>query len=277
MTVSITSMSCVKRAYKPAPLIKVSLLIHAIGIALLLLQPTLWVWVLGTLVANHLIISSSVLWPGENILGPRLVRLPASAMARGEIALTFDDGPDPVVTPQVLDLLDRYQMKASFFCIGKKAAAYPEIVKDIVRRGHSVENHSFNHPHGFAFYGIARLRREVGQAQATLTNIAGQSPLFFRAPAGFRSPMLDFVLTRMGLHYVAWTRRGFDGVQADPHNVLRRLERGLAAGDILLIHDGACTDTAEPAVLAVLPKLLQQLSAGGLRSVALPMAFASNA
>ena len=242
---------------------------------MLLLQPATWPWILGTLLANHLIISSLVLWPGEGVLGPRLVRLPDSAIARGEIALTFDDGPDPIITPQVLDLLDRYQMKASFFCIGKKAIAFPEIVNDIVRRGHSVENHSFNHPHGFAFYGVARLRREVGQAQAALASITGESPLFFRAPAGFRSPMLDFVLTRAGLHYASWTRRGFDGVQSDPADVLRRLERGLDAGDILLMHDGACADTAKPTVLVVLPKLLEQLSAGGLKSVTLPAAFAS--
>lgn len=263
-----------KRSYKPTRLVKVSLCVHAMGIILLVVQPDSWPWVLATLIANHVFISSSVLWPGENVLGPKLIRLPASAIARNEIALTFDDGPHPVVTPQVLDLLDRYQMKASFFCIGRNAEAYPEIVQDIVRRGHSVENHSFGHPHGFAFYGIARIRREVGRAQATISRLTGKAPLFFRAPAGFRSPMLDYVLTRIGLHYVAWTRRGFDGVQADPCDVLRRLERGLAAGDILLLHDGACTSADKSAVLVVLPALLQQLSSRGLKSVALPAAFA---
>src|SRR5204862_2263432 len=135
------------------------------------------------------------------LLGPNIVRLPEAAARRGEVVLTFDDGPDPDVTPHVLELLDRYRMKASFFCIGEKAAAFPAIVKDIARRGHSVENHSNRHSYAFAFYGVSRLRHEVETAQSIVGQITGRAPEFFRAPAGFRSVLLDPVLAKRGLRY----------------------------------------------------------------------------
>jgi peptidoglycan/xylan/chitin deacetylase (PgdA/CDA1 family) len=211
---------------------------------------------------------AAVLWPRGQLLGPNLVRLPASAVRRREIALTFDDGPDPEVTPRVLELLDRFQAKASFFCIGEKAAACPELVKEIARRGHSVENHSYHHHHAFALFGISRLRREVDAAQAIVASITGRPPVFFRAPAGFRGPLLDPVLAPRGLRYVSWTRRGFDTVSGNPERILRRLTLGLGAGDVLLMHDRT------PVVLAVLPALLERLSAQGLKAVSLASACA---
>jgi len=201
-------------------------------------------------------------------LGPNLVRLPAPAVRRREISLTFDDGPDPEVTPRVLELLDRYQAKASFFCIGEKAAAHPELVKEIARRGHSVENHSYHHYNAFAFFSISKLRREVDAAQEAVAAITGRSPAFFRAPAGFRSPLLDPVLASRGLRYVSWTRRGFDAVSGNSTRILRELTRGLAAGDVLLMHDRV------PVVLSVLPALLEQVAAQGLKAVSLASACA---
>ena len=261
------------RRWHPPPAIRFSLLLHAAGIVTLFIHPASWPWIIGVLLSNHLILSSAVLWPTGQLLGPNLTRLPQAAVERGEVVLTFDDGPDPEVTPRVLDLLDQYQVRASFFCIGAKAAAYPNLLKEILRRGHSVENHSYHHSPYFPFYGITRLRREVQNAQTTIAGITGRAPVFFRAPAGFRSPFLDFVLARCGLHYVSWTRRGFDGVRCDPALVLRRLTRNLAAGDVLLLHDNAPARADEPAVLTVLPALLQQLAAQGLKAVSLPAAL----
>jgi len=257
------------RRWRPAPAIHVSVFLHAAAAVWLVAHPPAWAWVLGVLGANHFALVLAVLWPRGQLLGPNLVRLPASAERRREISLTFDDGPDPEVTPRVLDLLDRYQAKASFFCIGENAAAQPELVKEIARRGHSVENHSYRHHRAFAFFGISRLKREVDAAQSMVASITGRAPVFFRAPAGFRSPFLDSVLAPRGLRYVSWTRRGFDAVSTDPRRILKRLTRGLAAGDVLLMHDSA------PVVLAVLPALLEQLSARGLKAVSLVSACAS--
>ena len=260
------------RAWRPAPAIALTLLLHVAGAAALLFRPELWPWVLGGLAANHLLLSAAVLWPRGRVLGPNRVRLPRAAATRNEVSLNFDDGPDPEVTPRVLDLLDRYRARASFFCVGEKVAAHPELVREIARRGHSVENHSHTHPNAFAFYGPGRLRREVDAAQAAIAGVTGRAPAFFRAPAGFRSPMLDPVMASRGLHYVSWTRRGFDTVDGDAGRVLRRLARGLAPGDILLMHDSgsARTGDGEPVVIAVLPALLERLAASGLRPVTLP-------
>jgi peptidoglycan/xylan/chitin deacetylase (PgdA/CDA1 family) len=260
------------RAWRPAPAIALTLLLHVVGVVVLVFQASLWPWVLGGLAANHLLLSAAVLWPRGRVLGPNRVRLPRAAAARNEVSLNFDDGPDPGVTPRVLDLLDRHRARASFFCIGEKAAAFPELVREIARRGHSVENHSHRHPNAFAFYGPWRLRREVDGAQSAIAGVTGRMPFFFRAPAGFRSPMLDPVMASRGLQYVSWTRRGFDTVDGDAGRVLRRLTRGLAPGDILLMHDGgsARARDGEPVVLAVLPALLERLAAGGLRPVTLP-------
>ena len=261
------------RRWHPPPAIRFSLLLHAAGIVTLFIQPASWPWIIGVLLSNHLVLSSAVLWPTGQLLGPNLARLPQAAIQRGEVVLTFDDGPDPEVTPRVLDVLDQYQVHASFFCVGTKAAAYPNLLKEILRRGHSVENHSYHHSPYFPFYGIARLRREVQNTQTTIAGITSRAPVFFRAPAGFRSPFLDFVLARCGLHYVSWTRRGFDGVRCDPARVLQRLTRNLAAGDVLLLHDNAPARADEPAVLTVLPALLQQLAAQNLKAVSLPAAL----
>jgi len=254
------------RRWSPAPVVRLSVFVHAAGVLALTMQPEAWAWVVGTLVADHLILLGATLWPRSTLLGPNLVRLPAFAAGRREVCLSFDDGPDPDVTPRVLDLLDRHQGKASFFCIGEKAAAYPELVKEIARRGHSVENHSYHHRRAFAFFGLSRLKHEVEAAQETISRLTGRPPAFFRAPAGFRSPLLDPVLAACGLRYVSWTRRGFDSVSSDSQRILRRLTRGLAAGDVLLLHDSG------PVVLSVLPALLERMAAQGLRSVSLPAA-----
>jgi len=247
------------------------MLLHAAAVATVAMQPALWPWALGAVAANHLLLAAAMCWPRGRVLGANLVRLPAAAAARMEVSLTFDDGPDPEVTPRVLDLLDRHQAKASFFCVGEKAAAYPHIVKEIVRRGHSIENHSHRHSGAFAFYGLVRLKREVESAQTVVSGITGRAPRFFRAPMGLRSPLLDPVLAKCGLHYVSWTRRGLDAIHCNPERVLQRLAGSLAAGDILLLHDNGCSLTRDgtPVVLAVLPGLLDRIQAKGLRSVTL--------
>jgi len=141
-----------------------------------------------------------------------------------------------------------------------------------VKRGHDIENHSMRHSAFFGFYGPVALRREISAAQSVLGDIARHPPRFFRSPMGIRNPMLDPVVTRMGLNYISWTRRGFDTVARDPVVVLERLTDGLAAGDILLLHDRRSVH-GEPIVLTVLPALLERLSAADLKPVSLTMAM----
>lgn len=278
LTVDASALAGTPRRWRPAPLIRLSFALHGAGAVALLLLPQWWLAILATLAANHLVLSLSVLVPRGRLLGPNLTRLPAASARRREVSINFDDGPDPLITPQVLDLLDRHHAKASFFCVGRRAAEHPELLREIIRRGHSVENHSHHHSPTFSFYGYGRLHREVEAAQAEIAAITGRKPLFFRAPAGFRSPLLDPIMARCGLTYISWTRRGYDSIERDPAAVLARLNRGLDAGDVLLLHDGggARTTTGEPVVLAVLPALLEQITARGLKPVSLPAAHADS-
>lgn len=262
--------------WRPSAFIAGSVGLHGAALLAFAAQPAWWPQLLGLLALDHALLTACGLWPRSRWLGPNLTRLPAAAAARGEIALTLDDGPDPDVTPAVLDLLDRYQARATFFCIGARALRHPALCRDIVRRGHALENHSQHHRHSFSFMGLGGLRRELRQAQETFTALTGQAPGFFRAPAGLRNPLLDPVLHGLGLRLASWTRRGFDTRSADPDLLLRRLGRDLCAGDILLLHDGHAARMADgtPVILQVLPRLLQQAAAAGLRPVTLREAHA---
>lgn len=269
------AMSDASRRWRPSPLMWATLALPPIAVCVVLLYPRYWGWVLAVLAANQVFLAVLGLWPRSTWLGRNLLSLPATASVRGEIAITFDDGPDPEVTPAVLDCLDHHGARASFFYSAERALAHPSLVREILRRGHSVENHSWRHSKAFSLYGYRRTRLEVETSQSILTGICGRRPQFFRAPAGLRNPLLDPVLARAGLRLATWTRRGFDTARRDPERVLRSLSRGIKAGDILLLHDGnaARTSAQRPVVLEVLPRLLQCCAERGLRAVSLPMAF----
>ena len=259
------------RPWRPAAALKASVVLHVGGIAALAVAPEAWAAVLAAVAANHLALFGASFAPRSGLLGPNLTRLPDTAAARREIAITFDDGPDPEITPRVLDWLDRAGARGTFFCVGARAAAHPGVVREIVRRGHAVENHSQQHSTAFGWYGPDRLRREIGAAQDTLARLAGRAPAFFRAPFGVRSPFLDPVLARLGLAYVSWTRRGYDTVDGDAARVLGRLAARLDAGDVLVLHDGVATGAqrGQPTVLEVLPRLLELAAGRGLKPVTL--------
>jgi peptidoglycan/xylan/chitin deacetylase (PgdA/CDA1 family) len=248
--------------------------LHLLALLALLYRPEDWLLLLLLLVLLHGVIAVAGLLPRCALLGPNLTRLPAAAMRRGEVAITIDDGPDPAVTPAVLDILQQYGVPATFFCIGERAAQYPALCRQAAQAGHAVENHGQRHRKQTSLFGPAGWRHEVGEGQATLQRITGRAPLFFRPIAGLRNPFLEPVLQGQGVFLASWTRRGYDTRVRDPEQVYARLVRNLAAGDILLLHDGNAARTADgqPMILTVLPRLLQELSRRQLRAVTLPQA-----
>jgi peptidoglycan-N-acetylglucosamine deacetylase len=262
--------------WSPSPLLYASAALHVGAGAVLLGRPRLWPWALGAVALNHVLLASAGLWPRSQLLGSNWIRLPGAAAGSARVAITIDDGPDPEVTPQVLDLLDRYNAHATFFCIGEIARRHPHCVEAIVARGHAVENHSQRHRHNFSLLGPRALEREIAAAQQTLTEISDVRPLFFRAPAGLRNPFLEPVLCRLGLHLASWTRRGFDTRTRDAAVVTQRLLRGLAPRDILLVHDGHPARDARnrPVVLDVLPAVLEAAAAAQLHCTTLRAAIA---
>jgi peptidoglycan-N-acetylglucosamine deacetylase len=261
--------------WKPTFLIRASLFLHAAIAIFLVIQPMHWRIALMIFLADHALLTLTGLLPRSHWLGPNWTRLPKTSSDRLEIALTIDDGPDPVVTPKVLDILDRYSVKATFFCIGEKAALHPELCRDIVARGHAVENHSQHHRHHFSLLGYAGLMRELEEAQSTLTEITGQAPLFFRAPAGLRNPFLDPVLAKLNLRLASWSVRAYDTRNGNAIRVAEKLLSGLKEGAILLLHDGnsARTQDGNPVILEVLPAILSQAKGSGFNFITLRAAL----
>lgn len=261
--------------WAPSPLLYASAGLHAGAAAVTLMRPSLWPWALGALVLDHAVLTGTGLWPRSRWLGPNLTRLPQRSATLGKVAITIDDGPDPAVTPQVLSLLAAYRAQASFFCVGERVERHPELAREIVRLGHTIENHSQHHRHGFSLLGPRGMEREIAEAQHSIVRITGDRPQFFRAPAGLRNPFLDPVLCRLQLKLASWTRRGYDTVNSDSDRVYRRLTRSLASGDILLLHDGHCARgrLGTPVIVEVLPRLLDTLRSRQLQPMTLRAAF----
>lgn len=259
------------RRWRPSPAIKLGIATHAAAGLGVLAAPAMWPLALGAMVASQSVLIGAGMLPRSSLLGPNFTRLPAEAATRGEFALTIDDGPYPEITPRVLDMLDAAGARASFFCIGEKAQRHPALTREIVTRGHAVENHSMHHLHHFAALGPAGMRREVEDGQRCLADITGREPGFFRPTAGLRSPFLEPILVSLGLHLASWTRRAFDTQRGNPQRALQRLATPLGGGDILLLHDdnAALTPAGVPLILAVLPRLLEVAAERQLQSVTL--------
>jgi peptidoglycan/xylan/chitin deacetylase (PgdA/CDA1 family) len=261
--------------WMPSRLLYASGVVHLGAAAAMFARPRAWPWALGAVAANHIALAAAGLWPRSQLLGPNWTRLPAQAGIAARVAITIDDGPEPDVTPQVLAQLEQYRACATFFCIGERVLRYPDLAQEIVRRGHSIENHSQRHRHNFSLLGPGGMSAEISRAQESILRVTGSRPRFFRAPAGLRNPFLDPVLVRLKLLLASWTRRGFDTVNGDADVVFRRLTNPLQSGDILLLHDGhaARSRSGKPVILDVLPRLLDALSSAGLTPVTLRSAL----
>jgi peptidoglycan/xylan/chitin deacetylase (PgdA/CDA1 family) len=261
-------------AWRTRPLVPASVLMHATAAGATAWHPAVWPWALSLVLANHAALTAAGLWPRSTVLGPNWTRLPPCA-GTGRVAITIDDGPDREVTPRVLDILQASGVRATFFCIGERVRANPGLSREIVMRGHRMENHSQHHHHYFSLLGPRGMRLEIERAQETISTVTGERPRFFRAPAGLRNPFLQPVLSGLDLQLVSWTRRGFDTVTHDADIVQERLGGRLAAGDILLLHDGnaARTPAGAPVAVEVLPRLLTAIARAGLATVTLAEAL----
>lgn len=221
-----------------------------------------WGWPIGLplMLASHALAWWGVLAPNAALYGPVLSRLPARD---GGVWLTIDDGPS-ADTPAILELLDAHGAKATFFLVGDRAQARPELVREIARRRHGIGNHSRSHPQAwFWVLGPQRMRAEIEGCQRQLQAITGTAPRWFRAVVGHANPFVSAPLRDAGLARVGWSARGFDAVDGDVARVLGKIERGLAPGAIVLLHEGA----SHGRNVEMIAKLLQRLDALGHRAV----------
>ncbi len=177
--------------------------------------------------------------PSSELFGPALRRTSSPR----KIALTFDDGPNPAVTPRLLELFDRFSVRATFFLIGKFARACPVLVKEISSRGHLLGNHTDTHTNLF-FQSSAGIREELQRCQDAIAGAAHtQPPRWMRPPYGYRNPMLRGEILRAGMRgVVLWSKICWDWKPQPPARMIERLSSvartDRAHGDIVVMHDG---------------------------------------
>lgn len=190
--------------------------------------------------------------------------------ARGtgrRVALTFDDGPDPQRTPAVLDLLARQGVRATFFVVGARAEAHPELVRRMAAEGHVVGNHSYTHSWRFPLRSLGRTVEELRRTGEVLHRITGRQPRLFRPPFGVTNPTIARAVRRLGLDPVGWSIRSLDTMGQSPERVAARILRRLHPGAVILLHD-RCAGSERLVGL-----LVEGLRSRGLEPVTLPELF----
>jgi len=178
------------------------------------------------------------------------------------VALTFDDGPDPVDTPRLLDLLREKSVKATFFVVGRRAEQYPDIVRRAWEEGHLIANHTWSHPNLFCFLTPRRLRTEIESGTASIYRSCGFRSPYFRSPVGLRHALVGPYLKQAGLEFISWRVRSYDTVIVNPSVLARRILKKVAGGDIILLHDRLPSGT--DAMLEALPGVIDELRRRGL-------------
>ena len=171
--------------------------------------------------------------PSSQLFGPTVRRTGDAS----SIALTFDDGPNPAVTPELLELLRRCDVKATFFLIGERVRKVPALAREIAAQGHTVGNHTDTH-RSLAHLSSRQIAEELDQCDDTIAAATEKKPRWMRPPFGYRSPLLDeIVRKRGGAGVVMWSRWARDWKPQPAAAVIQRLRRA-ERGDIVLLHDG---------------------------------------
>lgn len=181
--------------------------------------------------------------------------------------LTIDDGPSPE-TPQILEVLEKHNAQATFFCIGNRVERWPEHAVAAVRAGHQVQNHTFGHnAYWFWAAGPRWAAREITKANETIFSTTGVRPTLFRCPAGLGNPFVHAAAERAGLRMVGWSASAGDGISHDPEQVPGKIARQLSPGAIILLHEAPLAGMPAGTRAATLDTLLGKLRTAGYQAV----------
>ena len=225
-------------------------------------------WIVGPiLLAVHCVLALGVFHPSPSWVCPTIIR--GCTNGARCVALTFDDGPCPRVTPAVLRILADRGVAATFFVIGRAARAHPDVVRAIHAAGHEIGNHSYLHPrHIYAWPGRT-IGRDALVATRVVERITGDRVRLYRPPVGFRSFVMAKVMRELGLRLVNFSARGYDTQTHRSDRIAGRILRRIRAGTIILLHDGSDTQEAPDgrAMLAALPIVIDTLLESGYRFV----------
>jgi peptidoglycan/xylan/chitin deacetylase (PgdA/CDA1 family) len=211
------------------------------------------IYTTGTLVSLYLVFHPRNQWLVDN----------RSRVQSGlpSVALTFDDGPDPVSTPLLLDLLRKKGVPATFFVVGERVAQYPDVVRRAYAEGHLIENHTWSHPSVFCFLMPSRLSAEIDRCRAVIEDICGHRPRYFRSPVGLRHPLLRPYLKSRSLEYISWQIRTCDTLGLKSPELVDRILTRVTAGDIILLHDHQANGV--DVMLEALPQVIDELRRRG--------------
>ena len=180
---------------------------------------------------------------------------------RNHVALTFDDGPNPEFTPQILALLKKHNARATFFCIGKNIAENPQLFREILAHGHTVGNHTYSHSNGFGFFPAQKVAEELERTNRLVKKISGLEMKLYRPAFGVTNPNIAKAVQITGLKSIGWNIRSLDTTKSSEESVLKRITERVSKGDIILLHDSSTKS------VRVLERLLLFLQANELESV----------
>ncbi|MDQ6861773.1 MAG: polysaccharide deacetylase family protein [Verrucomicrobiota bacterium] len=220
---------------------------------------------LAPLFASHLLLLYATLVPNHQWWGPIVTRFETSEQ---EVWLTIDDGPCPAHTLRILDLLEQFDARATFFVVGERADKFPHLITEILTRGHTLANHTYTHPRAtFWCAGPSKIGAETDACAETMRTTPERPARYFRSPVGMTNPFVHPVLARRGLQLIGWSVRGLDTILRDPDRVVARIEKHVRPGAIILLHEGQRVDTHPEFNLRCLELTLQRLTSCGYRFV----------
>lgn len=226
-------------------------------------------WVVTVLVLG---VVGALVWASASIRSG--VYLKALCEARGEerkVALTFDDGPDEEMTPRLIELLRCYKAKATFFVVGDKARQHPELVQRLVAEGHTLGNHTLHHSPFSPLCTSQHYYEELFWGRDVVARLTGRRMKLYRPPFGVTNPPIARAVKALGLTTVGWSVRSLDTTRLGEERVLRRIEKGLKPGAVILLHDGL------PQSDRLLEKVLQLLEIENYKAVTVDELFAIDA
>lgn len=178
-----------------------------------------------------------------------------------QVALTFDDGPVPGKTEMILEILDRYKITATFFCIGNRVKTNPALLNAIHSKGHLVGNHSYWHGKLFDLQTSAAINKELEDTNQVIFEALGVKPQFFRPPYGVTNPMVASAIRKGGYKTIGWSVRSLDTVIKDSEKLFKKVSSAVKGGDIILFHDFS------DSTIQILPRLIEHIQKNGLRIV----------
>lgn len=185
-----------------------------------------------------LIYLATMIWGVSSIRSQMFVKtFNFSSKIKDKVAITYDDGPNEENTPKLLEILKKYDAKASFFLIGENVVKYSDVAKKISKEGHTIGNHTFFHDKTFPFKSVKQIKKEILDTFNEIAKIAPQETRYFRPPFGVTNPLIAKAISKMNLKIIGWNIRSYDTCNDEKEVILKRVIGKLKGGDIILLHD----------------------------------------